>query len=67
MRFAMVGCGYVAEFYAKTLPNHRNLELAEVFDNDPERSRHSAKRYGVRCYSSLEEVLDDTTGNWWPT
>ena len=61
MRFAMVGCGYVAEFYAKTLPNHPNLELAGVFDNDPERSRHSAKRYGVRCYSSLEEVLNDTT------
>jgi len=61
MLFAMVGCGYVAEFYAKTLPNHPNLELAGVFDNDAERSRHSAKRYGVRCYSSLEEVLGDPT------
>src|SRR5258708_35834480 len=61
MGFAMVGCGYVAEFYAKTLPNHPNLELAGVFDKGPERSRHSAKQYGVRCYSSLEEVLGDTT------
>src|SRR5690348_16821420 len=60
MRLAIVGCGYVAEFYAKTLPNHPNLELAGVFDNDPERSRNFAKRHGVRCYSSLEEVLGDS-------
>jgi predicted dehydrogenase len=61
MRFAIVGCGYVAEFYAKTLPNHPNLELAGVFDKDAERSRRSAERYGVRCYRSLEEVLSDPT------
>ena len=61
MRFAMVGCGYVAEFYARTLPNHPNLELAGVFDNDAERSRNFAKRYGVHCYSSLKEMLGDAT------
>jgi predicted dehydrogenase len=59
MRIAIVGCGYVAEFYGKTLPNHPNLELAGVFDNDAERSREFAKRYGVRFYSSLDEVLGD--------
>jgi predicted dehydrogenase len=61
MRFAIVGCGFVAEFYAKTLPNHQNLEMVGVFDNDAERSHGFAKRYGVRCYSSLEEVLSDPT------
>src|ERR1700722_3333811 len=61
MRFAMVGCGYVAEFYGKTLANHPNLELAGVFDNDAERSPSFAQRYGTHCYSSLEEVLGDAT------
>jgi predicted dehydrogenase len=61
MRIAIVGCGYVAEFYGKTLPNHPNLELAGVFDKYAERSGEFAKRYGTHCYSSIEEVLGDRT------
>ncbi len=61
MRFGIVGCGYVADFYAKTLPNHPNLQLAGVFDTDADRSSAFAKRYGVHRYSSLEELLRGDT------
>ena len=37
MRIAIVGCGYVADFYMETLPNHPMLELVAACDTDPQR------------------------------
>ena len=60
MRLAIVGCGYVAGFYVRTLPNYPDLELAGVFDCDSERSQRFADFYGgLRCYRSLEELTAD--------
>ena len=39
MRIALVGCGYVADFYARTIPNHRSLEIAAVMDRDEARAQ----------------------------
>jgi len=61
MRLAIVGCGYVADFYVRTLQNHTILELAGVFDRDPERSRRFAEFHGSHCYRSFDEVLEDAT------
>ena len=54
MRFAIVGCGCVADDYLATLVNHSRLELTGVFDRDPERARvfstpHRTRRY--QCHS----------------
>lgn len=59
MHLAIVGCGYVADYYVATLANHPSLELAGVYDRDAERARRFAARLGVRCYKSLGELLDD--------
>jgi len=59
MRIALVGCGYVADFYLNTLPNHPELEIAAVTDRDAERTRRFASHYGVRAAESLEEILED--------
>jgi predicted dehydrogenase len=59
MRFAIVGCGYVADYYLATLPNHPGLELAGVFDRDPERLRRFAAHHRVRTYGSYGELLRD--------
>jgi predicted dehydrogenase len=58
MRIAIVGCGYVADYYVATLPNHR-LELAGVFDRDPSRAAAFAAFHGVPRYGSLAELLAD--------
>jgi predicted dehydrogenase len=58
MRIAIVGCGYVADYYIATLPNHP-LELAGVFDRDPGRAERFATYHRLRRYSSLDEVLGD--------
>ena len=60
MRIAIVGCGYVADFYLKTLGNHPELELVGVMDRDHARAAHFAQFNGVsKVYASLAELLAD--------
>ena len=41
MRVAVVGCGFVADFYLKTLSAHPQLEVAGVMDQGRDRARAS--------------------------
>jgi predicted dehydrogenase len=59
MRIAFVGCGYVADFYAKTLPNHPEIELVSVMDRDGARAAKFAAYHGFKAAPSLRAVLDD--------
>jgi predicted dehydrogenase len=59
MRVAIVGCGYVADYYVATLANHPDLELAGVFDRDPQRAQQFASHHGLRRYGSLDEALGE--------
>lgn len=56
---AFVGCGYVADFYARTLAAHANLELVGVTDRDRDRAARFSRHHGVHAYPSLEGALDD--------
>jgi predicted dehydrogenase len=60
MRIAIVGCGFVADFYVTTLPNYPDLELVGVYDVDAGRARRFAGVWGVgHVYDSLDDVLGD--------
>lgn len=59
MRIAIVGCGYIADYYLKTLPGYSELELAGVMDRDNDRASKFAAHYSVPVYQSLEELLED--------
>lgn len=59
MRIAFVGCGFVADLYARTLANQPSLELAGVVDADEERGRRFAAHWSTRSYSGLSELLED--------
>jgi predicted dehydrogenase len=59
MRIAIVGCGFVADYYLKTLPNHPDLELVGVMDRDPERASRFSAYHSVPAYGSLDELLED--------
>lgn len=61
MRIAIVGCGYVADYYLATLGNHPELELAGVFDRDGERARRFVGHHRLRGYGSLDALLADRT------
>ncbi len=58
-RIAMLGCGYVANMYRLTMPAHRELELAGVYDHETSRAQSMAELTGAACYSSFEALLED--------
>lgn len=61
MRIAIVGCGFVADYYLKTLPSYPELEIAGVMDRIEERASHLAAYHSVPTYRSLEELLADSS------
>ena len=59
MRIAIVGCGFVADYYKKTMSLHPELELVGVMDRNPERASHFSTYHSVPAYESLQELLGD--------
>lgn len=59
MRIAIVGCGYVADFYKATLSNYPDLELLGVFDRNPERAGQFAQYHQVYQYDHIDALLGD--------
>ena len=60
MRIAIVGCGYVADFYMHTLPYHPELELVGVMDRDQERVQKFATYHGLtNIYETLDHLVND--------
>ena len=59
MRIAIIGCGYVADFYARNLAGHPGLTLAGAWDHDPARLAAWCRHFGARAYPSQEALLGD--------
>ncbi len=58
-QIAFLGCGYVSEFYAKTLSNYPQLQLRGVYDANPDHMKRFLERWPTREYPSFEKLLDD--------
>lgn len=59
MKIAIIGCGYVADHYLKTLCDHPILELCGVTDISRSRAEAVADHYRTNIYSSNEELWAD--------
>jgi len=59
MNIAIIGTGFVADYYMTTLRNYPQLKLLGVFDRSAERLNVFAAHYNVRAYESFEAVLAD--------
>ena len=59
MNLAIIGCGFVADYYLETLPVHPELKLLGVTDRDPDRVARFSAFHSVPSYGSLEELLGD--------
>jgi predicted dehydrogenase len=57
----IVGCGFVADFYAANLRLHPELRLIGCTDVDETRVRAFARRNACAAFSSLEDLLEDGT------
>ena len=56
---AMVGGGYVADFYVNTLVNHPQIQLIGVFDRDAARARQFCTFHALDRYDGIDAVLKD--------
>jgi len=56
---AIIGCGYVADFYLNTLKDYPELKVSGIYDKQPDRMEHLAREYGHPTYNSLDELLKD--------
>lgn len=58
MTVGIVGCGYVADFYALCLrANAPEITIVAVYDLDPARAQSFSHAYGGRVYSTLDGLL----------
>lgn len=58
-KIAIVGCGYVSDFYLNTLKDYPDLEVAGLYDRNPERSQMMSRHYGHPVYKDLDSLLSD--------
>jgi predicted dehydrogenase len=59
MKIGVIGCGYVAEFYALTLGNHPELELIGAYDRNDRNLQSFCGHWSTRAYPSFESLVDD--------
>ena len=57
-RAGIVGAGGISEFHAAAIQRIPGVELLGFIDLDSERARKAAERFGVRAFSSLEELRE---------
>ena len=59
MNFAILGCGYVADFYMATLADYPELQITGAFDSDPERLGAFNSYHGAKPYPEFDALLND--------
>jgi predicted dehydrogenase len=61
MKIAIIGCGFVADFYMQSLPLYSNLELQAIADQDSVRLKEFATYHGLTCMKTVADVLADSS------
>ena len=59
MKIAIIGCGYVADYYLQTANKHQSIEIKSVFDIDAERLKNFCNYYSLDQASDMNEILTD--------
>jgi predicted dehydrogenase len=60
LRFGLLGTGHwAAEAHGAALAAHPGVEFAGVWGRDPAKAAEVARRYGVRPYDSVDDLLAD--------
>ena len=57
LKTGIIGCGKVGDFHAKAFEALENSEFTAVCDNNIERARAFADRYGVKAYDDIEAMI----------
>ncbi len=57
IKMAFVGCGFVSDYYMRTLKYYPDLELIGVYDRNMERTRAFSSHYSIPGFETLEDLL----------
>lgn len=60
MKVAVVGCGVIAQQYARDIQSHEQLELVAATDLRPERARRFAEAHACTPYNHLDALLAES-------
>ena len=56
IKVAVIGAGMMGKNHIKTYKNMQDIELVGVYDVIPEAAKAAAETFGIKAFSSLEEV-----------
>lgn len=56
---ALVGCGFVADYYLATIEAYPELNIIGVFDKHPDRLKKFCEFYSLSSFDSLESILEN--------
>lgn len=59
VNFAIIGCGYISNRHAQHIIDHPEANLVGGFDTTGQKKYDFARKYKVKAYKSLEELLGD--------
>ncbi len=59
VKMAIIGCGYVADFYMATSGDYRNINIVGAYDNNPQRLDKFSQYYNIKAYKDLDDLLSD--------
>lgn len=57
LKTGIIGCGKVGDFHAKAYETIENSVFTAVCDNNIERAKAFAERYGVKAYDDIEQMV----------
>lgn len=57
--FGIVGAGLIAPFHLNAIKNSKGGRAVGIFDVNSEKANQMAEKFGLKVYSSLEEMLED--------
>lgn len=63
MKIAIVGCGFVADYYMATLPLHPELQLVGAYDSARPCLERFTQFHGVPQFDSLEQLLKESSAD----
>ena len=57
IKVAVIGAGMMGKNHIKTYKNMQGVELVGVYDVFPEAAKNAAETFGIKAFSSMEEVV----------
>lgn len=58
IKFGLVGLGYLGKIHLRLLNEIEEINLAGVYDADPNLTKSLAEQYNVKAFQSLQELID---------